>query len=616
MANRTQKLKSLWAEARGFFAGQQIDLLPARGGWSGYQRGDLWADLKSGVNVALLALPQGMAFALIAGVGVAYGIACAAVAAVAAALFCRSSHIALGPTNATAFTVFSFFATYPTLGARQAELMPLLAILLAVLFLVGAFLHVAELVQYISRSVMVGYITGAALLIMTAQMKDVLGIEIAGPGEAMPRTFFTTIGRLIEHGPQVSLASVAMAVLTVVILISLEKWRPRWPAFALALAGATAIGCAAARFHPAFADLARLEGFALHDLHPRLPAKSATMLDDMSALFGLAMAVAFIGALETSVMVKGMASRSGERINLDQDMYGVGMANLAAAFVGGMPVSSSLTRSALAYNAGGKSRVAMLVNGLVVAGLALAIGPCIGWVPQAVLAGLVMAVAWRLFNVRQLRVCLTATRSDAATLIATVLATLLVPLYVAIFTGVAISVMLYLRKAAHPELVEYEFTESGALAETARRRIPAISIVHVEGDLFFGAADLFRTQVQLTMQDPMLKVIILRLRNARNLDATSVMALEDLIRVANLKNRHIIISGVTKSVYRVLRNSGLIDLLGRRNLFMHSTGNPNVSTRHALLRAQELLGTREADIQIFIDPNKKRAARANGDAAE
>lgn len=607
MSNRTKKLKLLWAEIRGFFAGQEVELLPARHGWSGYQRTDIWADLRSGINVALLALPQGMAFALIAGVAVPYGIACAAVAAVAAALFCHSSHIALGPTNATAFTVFSFFATYPALGARQDALMPLLAILLAILFITGAFLHVAELVQYISRSVMVGYISGAALLIMTAQMKDVLGIMLANPGETMPRTFFTTMGRLMDRAAATSPASVAMAACTILILLGLEKWRPRWPSFALALAGTTALACALAQFFPAFAGLARLESFVINDLHPRLPTGSATMLDDLGALFGLAMAVAFIGALETSVMVKGMASRSGEKINLDQDMFGVGMANLASVFVGGMPVSSSLTRSAMAYNAGGKSRVAMLVNGLTVAGLALALGPLIGLVPRAVLAGLVMAVAWRLFNLRQLRICLTSTRSDAATLIVTVLATLLVPLYVAIFTGVALSVMLYLRKAAHPELVEYEFTESGALAETNARRIPAISIVHVEGDLFFGAADLFRTQVQRTMLDPMLKVIILRLRNARNLDATSVMALEDLIRVAREKNRHIIISGVTKGVYRVLRNSGVIDVLGRRNLFMHSTGNPNVSTRHALLRAQEILGTREADIQIFIDPNKKRA---------
>ena len=166
---------------------------------------------------------------------------------------------------------------------------------------------------------------------------------------------------------------------------------------------------------------------------------------------------------------------------------------------------------------------------------------------------------------------------------------------------------MYLRKASRPELVEYDFNAEGTLAETRQRRMPAISIVHVEGDLFFGAADLFRTQVQRTMQDPMLKVIILRLRNARNLDATSVMALDELLKTVRADGRHLIVSGVTKDVYRVMRNSGLVDVLGKQNLFIHSTGNPNVSTRNALKRAQDLLGTRQADIQIFVDQNKKRA---------
>lgn len=606
MSKRTHKLKSLGREIAGLFAGQAVDFLPARSGWRGYGRGDFLADLRSGLNVALLALPQGMAFALIAGVDVVYGVACAAVAAVASSLFCGSRHIALGPTNATAFTVFSFFATYPSLGARQAELMPLLAMLLAVLFVGGAFLHVAELVQYVSRSVMVGYISGAALLIMANQMKDVLGVSLAAPDGSLPRTFFSTLARLAEVVPSAQWQTCLAAALTIGLLVGFARWKPNWPGFALALVLATAVVWAVERACPACGVLAKLPGYRPEDLQPRLPNFSGSFLDDAGAMFGLALALAFIAALETSVMVKGLAGRSGEKVNLDQDIYGVGMANLASVFVGGLPVSSSLTRSALAFSTGGKSRLGMLVNGVACAVLAAAVGPLVGLVPQAVLGGLVVAVAWRLFNTRQIRVCLTATRSDAITLLATLLATLLVPLYVAIFTGIMASVLLYLRKAARPELAEYEFNEQGALAEVSRRRVPAISIVHVEGDLFFGAADLFLTQVQRTMQDPMLKVIILRLRNARNLDATSVMALEELVRAVRAEGRHLIVSGVTKDVYRVLKNSGLVGIIGRENLFIHSTGNPNVSTRNALQRAQKLLGTREAEIQIFIDQNKKQ----------
>ena len=183
------------------------------------------------------------------------------------------------------------------------------------------------------------------------------------------------------------------------------------------------------------------------------------------------------------------------------------------------------------------------------------------------------------------------------------------PLHVAIFTGVGISVMLYLRKVSQPRLVEYEFTQEGDLAEASQsgtRQNPSVSIVHVEGELFFGAADLFRTQIQRTCGDPNLRVIILRLKNARHLDATCVLALEDLIRLLRKEGRELLISGVMKDVHRVLRDSGLVEVLGRENIFPASPSNPNLATRNALKRAQKLLGTTEADVKIFFDPGKKK----------
>ena len=167
--------------------------------------------------------------------------------------------------------------------------------------------------------------------------------------------------------------------------------------------------------------------------------------------------------------------------------------------------------------------------------------------------------------------------------------------------------ILYLRKASRPYLVEYEFNEEGTLREAEKRQNPSISIVHVEGELFFGAAELFRTQIQRSCVDPNLRVIILIMKNARHLDATSVIALEDLIGFLRDKGRHLIISGATKEVYRVVRNSGLIDFLGRENFFMYTPKNPNISTRNALVRAQELLGTDKAEVKIYYDPSHAKS---------
>jgi len=134
----------------------------------------------------------------------------------------------------------------------------------------------------------------------------------------------------------------------------------------------------------------------------------------------------------------------------------------------------------------------------------------------------------------------------------------------------------------------------------------------VEGDLFFGASEIFRTQIQRIVVDPAVSVIILRLKNARHLDATSVMALEDLVHFMRRKGLHLLISGATKDVYKVLKRSGILETLqegadrkqGESNIFLTMPSNPNISTRDALRRAQQLLGTKQAEVRIFYDPNK------------
>jgi SulP family sulfate permease len=273
-----------------------------------------------------------------------------------------------------------------------------------------------------------------------------------------------------------------------------------------------------------------------------------------------------------------------------------------------MPCSGSLTRSALNFQSGARTPLSAFFNGLLCLIGALTLGHLVGYIPRASLAVLIICVAISLINRRNIRICLSATGSDALVFLVTLSATLLVPLHVAIFTGVGMSVVLYLRKVSQPTLIEYEFNQEGNLAEAARpgvRANPAVSIVHVEGELFFGAADLFRTQIQRTCSDPNLRIIILRLKSARHLDATCVIAIEELVSLLRRDGRDLLISGVMKDVYRVLRDSGLIDTIGKDNIFPASPSNPNLATRNALKRAQQILGTTEADVKIFFDPTKK-----------
>lgn len=600
--------KSLGAALRS----ARLQPLPLAGQLRGYDRPTARGDLQAGLSVALLAFPQGLAFAAIAGVPIVYGALATALAAILGGLFSSSRLTVLGPSNATAFLLFSFFAGTPELAQRQQLLMPWLALLIALILVLAAVLHLSDYTQYISRSVIVGYLTGAALLVIATQAPQLLGVTLIRPGESAPSAFFAVLARLLRELPQTQWPPLVLGLATTGLYLLLKKWRPGWPNFGLVLITMTALGQGMLRWIPGV-ELPTFRALDPASLLPQWPQRDDHLGELLNPLFGAAFALAFLASLENSIMSRTLSGQAGQRdVNGHQDTLSLGIANLGSAFVGGMPCSGSLTRSQLNCQSGARTGVAAIVSGVVGLLLAWLLAGAIGWVPKAVLAALVIGVSIALIQPALLRVCLSATGSDAVVLVVTFFATLLMPLHVAIFVGVGTAVMLFLRKAAKPELAEYAFAEDGvlrALGEGERRSQPAVSIVHVEGDLFFGAADVFRSQVEQIWKDPNLKVVVLRLRNARNMDATSILALGDLVDFARAQDRHILLSGVRPHLYKILSRSGLVDRIGRENFFLNHPDNPNRATAKALKAATQWLGTRDAEVKIFV---RKEEARPPG----
>ncbi|MCB1088819.1 MAG: SulP family inorganic anion transporter, partial [Verrucomicrobiae bacterium] len=587
-----------------FIAQNGLQPLPIWGSFSQYGAPQFRADLKAATNVALLAFPQGMAYAAIADLPIQFGITSGAIAAIVAPLFAGSRHTILGPTNATAFMIYSSLGLFA--AAERERLMPLLLLFVGLLLIFGALLRVADLIQYVSRSVVVGYISGAAVLIMANQISHALGMTMVDDSHGGARTFFTIVHSTVRSLGTLHWQAAVLAFATFAVWWLFLKRLRGIPVFASTLVLMSLVYLV---LHRHFGwEVATFSPFEIGDLRPQWPSVTkGSLFHELSRLFGVAFSVAFLASLENSVMSKSLASQSGDRPDLNQDMLSVGMANVGSAFLGGMPASGSLTRSALNFASGAVSRLSSIISGLLCLVGVVVLGRYMDLVPKCVLAVLVMCIAASVVNRRHIRIALNATPSDAAVLLTTFISALLVPLNVAIFLGVGVSIMLYLRKASRPYLTEYEFNEVGELREAGEKRqrpIPAISIVHVEGELFFGAAELFRTQIQKICLDPDLRIVILRLKNARHLDATSVMALEELVRFVRSAGRDLLISGASKEVYRVLRNARMIEVIGRQNIFLASPRNPNLSTRNALKRAQEILGTAEADIRIYYDPNR------------
>jgi sulfate permease, SulP family len=581
--------------------GNTLDPFPLRQILKGYHKEFLKADLKSGLDGAVLAIPQGMAFAVVAGLPLAYGITCSAVACVVGALLMSSRHSIYGPTNATAFMVSSYFASFP--NVNQLASMPMLVFLVGALLIFGAYFRVAEMARFISRAVVVAYLTGAALQMFAHQLPVVLGQQIEeASGRPVARTLVSDLHDVLSRLGSIHWPSALICVLAIGSYYGLKRFGKRFPALTLTLILMSLIAEAMNKAGLKVATYSDLT-FTWRTLLPPFPDfTSGNASAQFSQLFGLALSLAFVAMMENS----SMARRSGHNVDANQDMLSLGAANLACAYLSGMPASHSLTRSLAAYESGAVSPISAIFSGLVCLVAALTIGPLVAFVPKAALGAMVICVAVALINKRQIYISLRATGSDAIVFLTTFFATLLVPLHVAIFTGVGISIILYLHKASQPSLVEYQFNADGHLAEAQQggRQHPAISIVHVEGDLFFASADLFRTQIQSFCADPNLRVVILRLKNARHLDATCAMAIEELIRMLRADGRDLIVSGVAKDLYRVLRDAGMVEVIGKDNLFLASPSNPNVSTRNALRRAQEILGIKDADVRIYYDPSK------------
>ena len=341
--------------------GNGLDWLPIRKTLPTYNSNKFGHDIKAALNVALLALPQGMAYAAIADLPIYYGIVCSGLAAIVAPLFSSSRHTILGPTNATSFMVFSFFAVSAgTLDKSPEAYMPLLVIMVGIMSVLGALFKVADLLQYVSRSVLVGYITGAALLILTNQLKHVLGIAEGMKEGFAANTFFSIAEKMAGLSQSYQLQPIILGGATLLLYILLQKKIPALPNFAISLTISAIAGWILRTQVPGFESLETFSAFELDALSPSLPDFN---WDDISALMGVAFAIAFLASLENTVMSKSLASRSGSQTDVNQDMLSVGMANIATSLVAAMPASGSLTRSALNYESHSKSRFSSIFCG-------------------------------------------------------------------------------------------------------------------------------------------------------------------------------------------------------------------------------------------------------------
>jgi len=560
----------------------------------GYSWKAFRSDCKAGLNVALLDFPQGMAYAMIAGLPVAFGIFSSAIGSITGPLLASSRFLMLGPTNATAVLLLSGFLTLNLPEEQKLIALPLLLLMISAILFLGAIFRAEIIIQYVSRSVVTGYITAAALLIIVNQLQHVFGIEMESAG-----TVWATLVATVEALGGFDGETFAFALGTLALYLIIQRFFRFLPAVAGKLIIVTGVAFLLSKYG---FELQTLPGMMAGGWPLTLPIIDLHRIND---LLGTAFAIAFLSLLESSSIAKTLAARSGDTVNIRQQMVSMSLANGVNAFGSGMPVSGSLTRSVLNWSSGARTPVSSIVSGvLLVLGIYL-LGGFIQYIPKASLAALVITVGIRLIQPENIRTFLKVSRSDATTFLITFAGGLLFPLDTAIYIGVGISILFFLRKVGQPRLREYDFIAQGELAEkgadTPRK---SVSIVHVEGDLFFGSTDIFQDQARELVRTPNLQVMILRLLNAHHIDASASLAIRELVGFARSEGREVLISGIRGDIRPILERAGIIDLVGQENMFDYTPENVTLSTRNALKRAQAIIGEESAEILLWAKERK------------
>lgn len=570
--------------------------IPSRPGWlfrvipaldtlRHYGRADARGDLIAGVTVATVAVPQAMAYALIAGLPVEYGLYTAIVMTAVGAVLDSSRQLINGPTNAISIALLSAIAVVPE--GQKVEAAILMAFLVGSIQLAITLFRLGDLERYISHSVIVGFTLGASTLLVLDQVKNLLGLASVGGAHAH---FLQRFWGSLSQGGGIHGPTAAVGLSTIGLILALrflkQRFGPRLlPDLLIAVAVmATAVG---------LLDLDEMGVRVVGEIPAKLPAFGAPDFDYALArdLASGALAIAVLGLLEAVSMAKAIAAVTKQKLDMNQQCLSESIANLTGSFFHCFPGSGSLTRSAINQQAGASTQWSGVVSAATVALIMLVFAPYARFIPRAALAGILMVASYNMVDWRALAYHWRTTRFDAAIVAATALSAVVISVEFCVLIGVLMSFMLTVPRAGRMLLTEFVVAREGGVHERLPDdpRCDRILIFGLEGEMFFGATAALHVHFARIEEaiGPDTAVVVLRLKRARNPDAVGITLLEGFLERVHARGVEVLLCGVTSDFAGRLESSGLAAQLGK-NLFLEQAVR-QTSTALAVRRAYELI---------------------------
>lgn len=537
----------------------------------------LRADLIAGLTVALVLIPQSMAYATLAGLPEVYGLYISFVPVFVAALWGSSRQLGTGPvavvSTMTATTLTPVVILMMPAGYTPEQYMAMyiptamfLTLLVGVFqFSLGAF-RLGAIVNFLSHPVIVGFTNAAALFIGLTQISKVFGVDM--PGDASDHFLTVRIWGVIQNLGDTHLATLVMGIVAFAIMIALKKYLPKYPGVLIAVVVTTLASY--------ILEYEKMGGKVVGAIPEGLPgfAMPAFSYEAFSGLFIGAIIIAMVGFMEAISIAKAMAAKTKDRIDPNQELMGQGLGNICGSFFQSYPSSGSFSRSAVNLNAGAKTGFSSVVTAMIVVITLLFLTPLLYHLPKATLAAVVIMAVFGLINFISVKQIWLTNKHDGIAAIVTFAATIVSApkLDHGIMIGAMLAIVLYLYRTMRPRVAILGRYPDGTLRDIKKNKdLPTdknIIVIRFDGSLYFANVSYFEdTLLKAVSQYPSARYILVIGDGINQIDASGEEVLHHLVERFHDNDITMVFSGLKLQILEVLRATHLIEIIGEENVF-------------------------------------------------
>ncbi|WP_216828572.1 SulP family inorganic anion transporter [Alkalihalobacterium elongatum] len=527
-------------------------LLPGLEWMLTYKKHDLRGDLSAGLIVAIMLIPQGMAYAMLAGLPPVIGLYASTIPLIVYAFFGSSRQLAVGPVAMVSLLVLTGVQGLAEPGSSEyVSLVLLLALMVGVIQLVLGLLKLGFVTEFISHAVISGFTSAAAIVIGLSQLKHLLGINLPST-----ENVFELLYRAFLQINSINFYTFFIGITSIIILIVMKKWVPKIPAPLVVVVYSTLLVY--------IFDLHEKGVRIIGEVPDGLPMVSLPTwsIEAVSALMPIAITIAIIGFVESFAMAKVIATKEKYKVHANRELIGLGLANVSASTFSGYPVTGGFSRSAVNYGAGARTGLASIITATLIILTLLFFTSWFHYMPNAVLAAIIMVAVYGLIDFKEAKHLLQIKRIDGATLLITFGATLTLGIETGIFLGIIFSLIVFIWRSANPHVAELGYVKEANVYRNIKRYPEAVekknvSILRIDSPLYFANITKIEDMIQRKfLEQPSLHTVILDFSGVNDMDAVAIEHINELFATYEGLGKNIMLCDIKGPVRDVLKRAG------------------------------------------------------------